>query len=86
MPPIVAMTAMRFIIVLIYENTGSLLLAQLTHASSTGSLLVLGPAAVTPAQGTVWFAVYAVALWIVAALATVALCRRSTEPGVERSG
>ena len=52
-------------------------LAQLTHASSTGFLLVLGPAAATPVQGTLWFAIYGVVLWSVAAIAIVALRRRS---------
>lgn len=60
----VAMMAMRVLLVWIYSNTGSLLLAQLTHASSTGFLIIFGPATLSPAQGTLWFAVYAVALWI----------------------
>jgi membrane protease YdiL (CAAX protease family) len=82
---IVAMTAMRVILVWIYESTGSLLLAQLTHASSTGFLIVFGPATLTPAQGTLWFAVYGVALWIVAAIAVFALRQRSAERGVPAS-
>jgi hypothetical protein len=61
---IVAMTAMRVLLVWIYSNTGSLLLAQLTHASSSGFLVIFGPQAISPAQGTLWFAVYAVVLWI----------------------
>jgi len=65
---LVAMTAMRILLVWIYSNTGSLLLAQLTHASSTGSLVIFGPEAISPAQGTLWFAVYAVVLWIPAAI------------------
>ncbi|MDH3492469.1 MAG: CPBP family intramembrane metalloprotease [Acidobacteriota bacterium] len=59
----IAMTAMRVLLVWIYRNTGSLLLAQLTHASSTGFLVMLGPA-VSPANEMIWFAVYAVVLWI----------------------
>ena len=65
---IVAMTAMRVLLVWIYSTTGSLLLAQLTHASSTGFLVILGPLALSPAQGTLWFAVYAGVLWIPAAI------------------
>jgi membrane protease YdiL (CAAX protease family) len=65
---IVAMTAMRILLVWIYSNTGSLLLAQLTHASSSGFLVIFGPEILTPAQGTLWFAVYAVVLWIPAAI------------------
>jgi membrane protease YdiL (CAAX protease family) len=64
----VAMTAMRILLVWIYSNTGSLLLAQLTHASSSGFLVIFGPETTTPAQGTLWFAVYAVVLWIPAAI------------------
>lgn len=64
----VAMTAMRVLLVWIYSNTGSLLLAQLTHASSSGFLVIFGPEAISPAQGTLWFAVYAVILWIPAAI------------------
>ncbi|MGD2179060.1 MAG: CPBP family intramembrane metalloprotease [Anaerolineae bacterium] len=65
---IVAMTAMRILLVWIYSNTNSLLLAQLTHASSSGFLVILGPEGLSPEQGTLWFAVYAVVLWIPAAI------------------
>lgn len=64
----VAMTAMRVLLVWIYSNTGSLLLAQLTHASSTGFLIIFGPSMISPANETLWFAVYAVILWIPAAI------------------
>lgn len=64
----VAMMAMRVLLVWVYSNTGSLLLAQLTHASSTGFLLVLSPSPISPANETLWFAVYAVVLWIPAAI------------------
>ncbi len=65
---LVAMTAMRILLVWIYSNTGSLLLAQITHASSSGFLVIFGPETTMPAQGTLWFAVYAVVLWIPAAI------------------
>lgn len=65
-----AMTAMRVLIGWIYANTKSLALAQLMHASSTGSLVVLSPNNVTGAQEAMWYAIYAVALWLV--VATVA--------------
>lgn len=45
-----------------------LVMAQLMHASSTGSLVVLSPPAVTAAQETLWYAVYAIALWLVVAV------------------
>lgn len=59
-----AMAAMRVLIAWIYTNTKSVPLAQLMHASSTGSLVLLSPPGVTAAQETMWYAVYAGALWI----------------------
>lgn len=55
-----SMTAMRVLIVWVYCNTRSLLLAQLMHASSTGFLFMLGPN-----DDTLWYAVYGVVLWLV---------------------
>src|SRR5579885_1276870 len=49
---IAIVTAMRVLIVWIYSNTNSLLLAQLTHISLTASLAVLGPVPLTPNQET----------------------------------
>ena len=65
---IAILTAMRVLIVWVYSNTNSVLLAQLMHASSTGFLVILGPAHVSPAQEVLWYAVYAVVLWMVVAL------------------
>jgi hypothetical protein len=62
----VAMVAMRVILVWIYTNTGSLFLAQLTHGSSIGSLVVFGPSPITPADETLWWGIYALILWVVA--------------------
>jgi CAAX protease family protein len=59
------MTAMRILICWSYVNTGSVLLAQLMHASSTAALVVLSPPAVTSAQEAAWYAAYAAVLWIV---------------------
>jgi hypothetical protein len=64
---------MRVLIVWVYVNTRSVLLAQLLHASSTGSLVVLGAAHASPAQETLWYAVYAACLWIVVAI-VVRMC------------
>ena len=63
-----AMTAMRVLIGWIYANTKSVVLAQLMHASSTGSLVVLSPNGVTAAQEAMWYAIYAVALWLIVAI------------------
>src|SRR5882762_9952859 len=45
-----AMTAMRVVIGWIYANTKSVLLSQLLHVSSTGSLIVFSPVHATAAQ------------------------------------
>ncbi len=50
------MTAMRVLIAWTYSNTNSVLLAQLLHASSTGSLAVFSPH-VTAAQESLWYAI-----------------------------
>jgi len=60
-----AMTAMRVLIAWIYENTKSVLLAQLMHVSSTGSLVVFSAAGVTAAQEAMWYGLYGSALWII---------------------
>ena len=63
-----AMTAMRVILAWVYANTNSVLLAQLLHISSTGSLVVLSPSHATAAQEAFWYAVYAMGLWVVVAV------------------
>ena len=62
------MTAMRLLIVWVYSKTGSILIAQLMHVISTGSLVVFGPPKVSPAQETMWYALYGGVLWIVVLL------------------
>jgi uncharacterized protein len=58
-----AMVAMRVLIAWLYTNTQSVLLAQLMHVSSTGSLVVFSAAQVTARQEAAWYALYGVALW-----------------------
>ncbi len=60
-----AMTAMRLLIGWIYSNTKSVLLTQLMHVSSTGSLVVFSAPRVNAAQEAAWYLAYAAALWIV---------------------
>ena len=62
-----AMTAMRVIISWLYSHTKSVLLAQLMHVFSTGSLVVFSPPAATAPQEAFWYAVYAAALWLLVA-------------------
>jgi membrane protease YdiL (CAAX protease family) len=72
-----AMTAVRVIIAWVYMHTGSVLLAQLLHASSTGSLVIFSPH-VTAGQEAFWYAVYAGALWVV--VCAVVLTTPPAEP------
>jgi len=62
------MVALRVIIAWIYENTQSVLMAQLAHAFSTGFLSILVPTANAGAIWPIFYTVYAAALWLVAAL------------------
>lgn len=63
---ILAFTAFRLIAVWIYNQTQSLWLAQLTHASFTGSQLALSPTALSVEQMIIWYALFTAALWVVA--------------------
>jgi hypothetical protein len=38
------------------------------HTSSTGFLIILSPSPISPANETLWYAVYAVVLWVVVAI------------------
>lgn len=62
---ILVMAAIRVIICHIYEHTGSILLAQLFHVCSTGSLVVLGPQKISAAQESLWYFAYVTFLWLV---------------------
>jgi hypothetical protein len=52
--------AVRLLICWLYVKTGSVLLAQLVHASSTGFLVVLNAPRVTAWQEASWYGAYAV--------------------------
>lgn len=73
---VTAMAAMRVLIGWIYTNTQSVVLSQMMHASSTGSLVIFSPGSVTAGQETMWYAVYAVALWVVVAIVVVIFGQR----------
>lgn len=62
------LTAMRVLIAWIYENTKSVLLAQLMHVSSTGALVVFSAPRVTAMQEVIWYALYGIVLWVVVAI------------------
>ena len=61
------LVALRVLIVWVFENTGSLLLAMLMHASSTGFFMILIPTAMAPVNWVIYYNVYGVVLCIVAA-------------------
>src|SRR4029077_18216737 len=67
---VAAMAALRVLIAWFYERIQSIAVAQLIHISSTGSLVVFSPPAVTPIQESLWYALYAVLLWVLALLLT----------------
>jgi membrane protease YdiL (CAAX protease family) len=63
-----SMMAMRVLIVWVYTNTRSVLLAQLLHASSTGFLSLLVPLSLSPKNDTVFYGAYAAVLWVAVAV------------------
>lgn len=77
-----AMTAMRVLIAWIYTNTKSVLLAQLMHVSSTGSLVLFSAARVTAAQEAMWYALYGTVLWIAVGIVVKTFGRRLRRHGV----
>lgn len=73
---VATLTAYRLLMIWVYANTQSLLLAVLMHAGYTGWLFVLFPAT-SFEQGLVWQATFAAGLWIVVAV----VLRRSAPRG-----
>lgn len=61
---VITIVAVRLLICWIYENTGSVLYAQVMHAISTGCLVMFGPAMVTPAAESLWYSCYAMLLFL----------------------
>lgn len=73
-----AMTAMRVLISWTYVHTQSVLLAQLLHICSTGSLVIFSPSQVNAAQETLWYALYAADLWLVVTILALTFGKRLT--------
>jgi len=63
---IAILVAMRVIMMWIYSKTNSVPMVQFMHVVSTGCLVTFGPFNISPAQETLWYAVYAVILWFTA--------------------
>ncbi|GAC1347250.1 MAG: hypothetical protein NVSMB27_12260 [Ktedonobacteraceae bacterium] len=80
---IALLTAMRALIAWVYSNTSSVLLAQLMHISSTGFLVMFSPSLVSPAQETLWYAVYAAILYIAVAIVVTRYGKRLVQLPVQ---
>jgi membrane protease YdiL (CAAX protease family) len=78
-----ALAAMRVLIAWVYTHTKSVLLAQLLHACSTGSLVVFSPPRVSAAQESLWYAIYAAALWLLVALIATTFGKRLSPQRME---
>ncbi|MFC2004741.1 type II CAAX prenyl endopeptidase Rce1 family protein [Chloroflexota bacterium] len=65
---VVFMIVLRVLIVWVYTNTKSLLLAQLMHASSTGFLAMLIPMDLAPMNVFFFYSIYTIVLSVVAAI------------------
>jgi uncharacterized protein len=76
-----AMTAMRVLIGWIYTNTNSVLMAQLMHVSSTGSLVIFSPPGVTAMQEAMWYAIYGTVLWLAVAIVVKTFGKRLGRQG-----
>ncbi len=63
---ILPLSAYRILMTWVYSNTGSLLVAQLMHASYTGWLFVLSPAT-SSGQNMLWQTIFAASLWAIVA-------------------
>ncbi len=63
--------AFRVLMVWLYDRTGSLPLAMLMHAGSTGGTLILGPL-VVGAQSVIFNLIYGACLWLFVAVVAVA--------------
>jgi membrane protease YdiL (CAAX protease family) len=77
--------ALRFLIVWVYTNTGSLLLAQLVHGFSTGFLAILVPIGVSPQSWAVFYPVYAVVLCLVVLMVIAAYGTRLVRTRTQQS-
>jgi len=75
---IVALTAFRILMTWAYHHTGSLLLAVLLHAGSTGAQALLWPAHATPPSELLWYGLFAASLW--ATVAVVVIRERAPRP------
>jgi membrane protease YdiL (CAAX protease family) len=74
-------TPVRVLMGVVSEKTDSIFIAQLMHASLTGSLAAFSPMHVSAGQEAMWYAVYAASLWMV-----VAVLAWRNQPGFQTFG
>ena len=75
-----ALTAFRMLMAWVYEHTESLFVAQLMHASFTGSQGILVPT-LSPANHFLWYSLFTLVLWgVVLVVAVIRHRRRVTRP------
>lgn len=77
--------ALRVLIAWVWANTGSVWLAQLMHASSTGSLGILVPIGIGGLPWAIFYPLYAVVLWGAVAIVLVRYGEALVRPR-ERAG
>lgn len=69
-----ALTPYRMLMAWVYENTESLLIAQLMHASFTGSQAILVPTMlISPTEHLLWYSLFAVLLWAIAVVVSLSV-------------
>lgn len=79
------LAGMRILLSSLFARTGSLPIAQLTHASYTGGMIMLWPAATSPAQNVLWTGLFA-ALLIAVSSAIATISHRQSAPAVALEG
>jgi uncharacterized protein len=81
----VSLTAYRLLMTWIYQNTGSLLVAQLMHAFYTGTQVVLTPTATSFTEGLLWKSILAICLFLFAAIVAVTFGKNLTRHPVQKN-
>jgi uncharacterized protein len=77
---LIPLTAFRVLIVLVYDRTRSLLLAQLMHASYSPVLFVLGPAAASATESVTYEIAFTLLLCVV--VASILTLERRRQPAL----
>lgn len=78
------LSAFRVLMVRVWDDTGSLLVAMLMHLSLTASNIILGPAATPGTMAISFNLILAAAMWIVAVTIAVADAKHLRMHGLRR--